>query len=321
MIEYTDNSEIGRKLSLIKKVAVIGSGTMGHSIAQVFAAAQCPVTIYDLREDLLTKARQMIIQNLEVMKKESYINSEEQNKTLEMLSYSTDLGEAVHDADLIIEAIPEVLEFKLQLFKLLETRIRSTAIVASNTSTFPISKLAEECAFSERLLITHFFNPAHLVKLVEVVKHEHTVPWAAEEVIHLLKAAGKKAVLLNKDIPGFIANRLQAAVVREAFYLLEEGIANADDIDKVMSEGPGMRWALNGPLRIADMGGLDILEKVTGNLFPELDCSTEAPRFIVESVKQGNLGSKTGKGIYVYSGTGDGSLDIRDKQLIHLLKM
>lgn len=306
---------------MIKKVAVIGSGTMGHGIAQVFAAAQCTVKIYDLREDLLLKAERMIIQNLEVMKKESYINSGEQKETLELISYSTDLFETVHDADLIIEAIPEVLAFKHQLFQLLETMIRSTAIIASNTSTFPISKLAEACAFSERLLITHFFNPAHLVKLVEIVKHEDTLPWAAEEVINLLKAAGKKVVMLNKDIPGFIANRLQAAVVREAFYLLEEGVANADDIDQVMSEGPGMRWALNGPLRIADMGGLDIWEKVTGNLFPELDCSTEAPRFIVESVKQGNLGAKTGKGIYEYSSTGDGASDIRDKQLIHLLKM
>lgn len=306
---------------MIKKVAVIGSGTMGHGIAQVFASAQCAVAVFDLKEELVIKAERMIVKNLDVMKNESYISDKEIQETLNNLSFTADLEEAVQDADLVIEAIPEVLDYKLQLFKTLERLIKPTAIIASNTSTFPITKLAAQCSFAERMLITHFFNPAHLVKLVEIVKTEQTLPWVLEEVFILLNAAGKEVVVLNKDIPGFIANRLQAAVIREAFYLLEEGIANADDIDRVMTEGPGMRWALNGPLRIADLGGLDIWEKVTAQLFPELDARTAPPDFIVESVKQGNLGAKTGKGIYEYSDSKNMTAFKRDKQLIHLLKM
>ncbi len=226
------------------------------------------------------------------------------------------------EADFITEAIPEVLEMKWELFGTLERIAKPDAIIASNTSTLPISRMAKHSATPHRMIITHFFNPAQLVPLVEIVKHEKTSGQVVETTTELMRKIGKHPVLLKKEVPGFIANRLQAAIVREAFHLLNEGVADARDIDAAITAGPGFRWAFIGPIETADFGGLDTWKRVIDNLAPELNKMESAPERMVESVRAGNLGTKTGKGIYSYSDVSvPEKIRERDTNFIRLLKL
>ena len=200
--------------------------------------------------------------------------------------------------------------------------IAPETIIASNTSTFPISQLIKPMTFPNRFVITHFFNPAQLVPLVEIIQHEETSVEAIEITMNLMKKIGKTPVLLKKDIPGFIVNRLQAAIVREALYLVDEGVADAADIDLAVTEGPGFRWAFTGPIKTADYGGLDIWKSVVENLAPELSKSELAPRIIEERISDGKLGTKSGEGIYTYTEQSTAEqIKMRDRNLIRLNKM
>jgi len=264
---------------MIKNITVLGAGTMGAGIALLFASHGFKVTLFEPAEGKLPAIDTRI-------------------------QLSNDLEKAVTDADLIVEVVPEQLEIKRDVFQRLINIIPAHAIIASNTSTFALETLAEGLPFANRMIITHFFNPAQLIPLVEIVALPTTSPRIVDEVVSLMRNCGKTPVVLNKDIPGFIANRLQAALLRESLFLLENGIADPDQIDTAVREGLGLRWAFKGPFEIADLGGLDIWAKVTGHLFPELSTSTAAPESILGKVKNGNLGVKSGEGFYSYEDAG-----------------
>jgi 3-hydroxybutyryl-CoA dehydrogenase len=307
---------------MMKQIAVIGSGVMGHGIAQVYALAGFDVAMYDIEHNFLEKAMGFVEKNLLLLVQEGVLTETNMQETLQKFKLTTDLEQAVQDADFIVEAIPEVLELKWELFEKLERYAKPTAIIASNTSTFPISRLVEKMTTADRMIITHFFNPAQLVPLVEIVKHEKTSPDVVNVTLELMQLIGKSPVLLKKDVPGFIANRLQAALVREAFFLLEQGVADARDIDRAVTAGPGFRWAFTGPIEIADFGGLDTWQRVVENLAPELDKSEKSPLLIQERVKQGKLGTKSGEGIYSYADTSIAEEILkRDEQYIRLAKI
>lgn len=309
-------------LSMEKHAAVIGSGVMGHGIAQLFALAGFRVSLYDLQEEFLLKARASIEHSLSLLVAEGVIADESKVAALEQIVLTTDLQEAVSAAEIITEAVPEVIELKWELFEKLEQYARPDAIIASNTSTFSIARLIEKATTPQRFIITHFFNPAQLVPLVEVVRHEKTAEEVVQKTIQLMEEIGKSPVLLKKDVPGFIANRLQTALMREAFHLLAEGVADAAQIDMVMKNGIGFRWAFVGPIETADLGGLDTWKRVIDNLAPELNGSTKAPAIIEERVAEGNLGTKTGAGIYSYKDASvSEKLRVRDEQFIRLAKM
>lgn len=193
---------------MIKKIAIIGSGVMGSGIAQSFAVSGYFVTINDIKEELLYYAQNRISENLSLLMEEGALTDREKQGALANITYSVDLKGAVRDADFIIEAIPEVIELKLNLYQQLEEIIKPDAIVASNTSTFPISQLMEKASFAERMVITHFFNPGHLVPLVEIVQHDETKPEIVKTTMDLMRKIGKSPILLKKEIAGFIANRL-----------------------------------------------------------------------------------------------------------------
>lgn len=222
---------------MIKKIAIIGSGVMGSGIAQSFAVSGYFVTINDIKVELLYHAQNRISENLSLLIEEGTLTDQEKQGALANITYSVDLEGAVRDADFIIEAIPEVLELKLNLYQQMEEIIKPDAIVASNTSTFPISQLMEKASFADRMVITHFFNPGHLVPLVEIVQHDETKPEIVKTTMDLMRKIGKSPILLKKEIAGFIANRLQTALMREAFYLLKEGVADAEDIDTAITAG------------------------------------------------------------------------------------
>jgi 3-hydroxyacyl-CoA dehydrogenase len=307
---------------MIRNVAVVGAGVMGHGIAQLYALAGFPVSLYDIREEYLDGAFRAMEDSLSLLVKEEFVTEARKKEALRRVSRTTDLEAAVKEADFITEAIPEVLEMKWELFERLERLAKPDAIIASNTSTLPISKMAKHSATPHRMIITHFFNPAQLVPLVEIVKHEKTAGTVVETTTELMRKIGKHPVLLKKEVPGFIANRLQAAIVREAFYLLNEGVADARDIDAAITAGPGFRWAFIGPIETADFGGLDTWKRVIDNLAPELDKRESAPERIAESVREGNLGTKTGKGIYSYSDVSvPEKIRERDTNFIRLLKL
>ncbi|MGN7393369.1 3-hydroxyacyl-CoA dehydrogenase family protein [Peribacillus frigoritolerans] len=307
---------------MIKKIAIIGSGVMGSGIAQSFAVSGYFVTINDIKEELLYHAQNRISENLSLLIEEGALTDREEQGALANITYSVDLEGAVRDADFIIEAIPEVIELKLNLYQQLEEIIKPDAIVASNTSTFPISQLMEKASFAERMVITHFFNPGHLVPLVEIVQHDETKPEIVKTTMDLMRKIGKSPILLKKEIAGFIANRLQTALMREAFYLLKEGVADAEDIDTAITAGPGFRWAFTGPIEIADFGGLDTWQRVFDNVSPVLDQSKEAPDLIRDLVAEGKLGTKSGEGIFTYEeSTVSQKVNERDRNFIKLGKL
>lgn len=318
----SSNQTFERKSNMIKHIAIIGSGVMGSSIAQAFAVCGFSVTLNDVNEELLLKAQHRIFANLSLLVEEAGIDEGKKQSAFSNINYTADLAIAVQEADFILEAIPEVIEWKWELYEKLERIMKADAIVASNTSTFPISLLMEKASFADRMIITHFFNPGHLVPLVEIVKHHQTNATVVDATMDLIHKIGKSPILLKKEIPGFIANRLQTALMREAFYLLKEGVASAQDIDTAITAGPGFRWAFTGPIEVADFGGLDTWQRVFDNVASDLDRSMGAPEIIRELAEQGKLGTKSGEGIYKY----DDSIisqkfNDRDRCFIRLGKM
>lgn len=293
---------------------------MGHGIAQLYAQAGYNVYLFDIGNEFLEKAMTRISNNLDMLIQENLIAASEKENALKRISITTDIKEAVEGTQFVTEAVSENLTIKFDLFKQVEEFVEDDTIIASNTSTFSIQQLSEGVQKKGRLLITHFFNPAHLVPLVEVVKGPDTSQTIIDRTLEILNNIGKKPVVLKKDIPGLIANRLQAALVREAFYLLDNGIAEAEDIDLAITQGPGFRWAFIGPLETADFGGLDIWKSVVENLAPTLSKEEKTPHFVEQKVQSGNLGTKTGNGIFTYSGNEEVQRRIaeRDENFVRL---
>ena len=254
---------------------------------------------------------------------EGVIGEKEKESALSRIFTTTNLEEAVKDTSFVTEAASENLEIKFTLFKQLEELIEDDTVIASNTSTFSLRQLSEGIQKKDRLIITHFFNPAQIVPLVEVVKGPDTAQEIINRTVEVLKSIGKKPVVLKKDIPGLIANRLQAALVREAFYLLDEGIASPEDIDLAITDGPGFRWSFIGPLETADFGGLDIWKSVVENLAPVLSKEIKVPAFVEEKVRSGKLGTKTGSGLFTYADDEEVQQKIkrRDENFVRLAKI
>jgi len=308
---------------LLNNTTVIGAGIMGRGIALVYALNDYQVRLYDVDSTALEKARELIGADLDLLVEEGLCPASKRQQTLENIFITDSLKEAVGSAELITEAVPERLELKWQVLARIEALSPRSAIVASNTSTLPLSDMARHLARPERMIITHFFNPAHLVPLVEVIKAEDTPAEVLSDVLTILRRIGKVPVVLKKEVPGFIANRLQAAVMREALHLVHSGVADMHDLDTAMTCGPGFRWSIIGPLETADFGGLDTWQSVMNNLAPVLDNARTAPAVINELNQQGHLGVKTGQGFYTYPSEDVVADKIRSRDLafIRLLKL
>lgn len=307
---------------MFRKIAILGAGIMGRGIALTYALSDCAVQLYDNDDVARQSAKGLIIADLDLMIDEGLCTPVRRNQILDNIVVTDNFDEALATAELITEAVPERLELKWQVFARIEALAPADTVIVSNTSTFPLSELARHLRRPERMLITHFFNPGHLVPLVEVVKAANSPDGLVAEVLALLRRAGKVPVVLKKEVPGFIANRLQAAVVREALHLVQSGVADMHDVDAAMTCGPGFRWSVIGPLETADFGGLDTWQSVMNNLAPELDNTQTAPEVIREMNRQGQLGVKTGQGFYAYPTPDIVAAKIRDRDLsfIKLLK-
>jgi 3-hydroxybutyryl-CoA dehydrogenase len=287
---------------MIKNISVIGAGTMGHAIANVFAMTGYEVSLFDAYDSVRNGVLDKIKSELELMVQEEYIPENKIEETLANITLYSDLAEAVKDADYVIEATPENLELKQNLFKELDALCKPSAIFASNTSSLPLSDMTKYLTDSRKAktMVCHWYNPGHLIPIAELSYFGNMSEEDFNEVYEMYVKSGKQPVKVLKDIPGLIANRMLHALAREVFTLIEKGVASADDIDKALKFGPGFRSATTGMLEVADMGGLDIWCIVEDNLFKELDNSDKACDLLRSKVENGQLGLKTGKGFFEY---------------------
>ncbi len=278
-----------------KNLSVIGAGTMGHGIAQIAAGAGYTTKLFDLSQDVLEKSLTSIKANLKKGLEKGKISTEYKAKTLANLSLITKLPEAVQDSDLIIEAIPEKKELKKELFQQLENLTSPSCIYASNTSSISITQLAQGLKNPEQFIGMHFFNPVHIMSLLEIVVHEGTSPATLEKAQSFGEIIGKTPIVV-KDFPGFASSRLGLALGLEAIRMLEQGVASAQDIDTAMELG--YRHPM-GPLKLTDLVGLDVRLKIADYLFTELQSeSFRAPELLRSMVAEGKLGKKSGQGFY-----------------------
>jgi 3-hydroxybutyryl-CoA dehydrogenase len=305
----------------IRTVAVIGAGTMGAGIAGVCARAGMRVSLVDRTEDLLHLGMAALRASQESLVAASRLSRAEALAAEKRVSPGMDLPRACSGADLLLEALPEDLGIKCELFSRVDSLCPPEALFASNTSGLSITRLAEATGRQGKMAGMHFWNPPHIVPLVEVVRGERTTEDTANLLLDTAKLLGKRPILVRRDVPGFVGNRLQFAVFREALHILSEGIATAEDIDAAMTAGPGLRYGFLGPLRTADLGGLDVFYSVSRYLLSELGAETEPPELLAKLVSEGRTGSKSGAGIYEYGGDEGARLVARrDRVLLAFLQ-
>jgi 3-hydroxybutyryl-CoA dehydrogenase len=292
----------------ILRIAVIGAGLMGHGIAQVFAQAGHAVKITDPSEASLATVRSRIEANLRDLGADP--------AAVERVTPCATLAETVAEADFVAEAALEDLPLKQRLFAEIESHVRADAILASNTSVIPITQIMQGLKERSRALGTHWWNPPFLVPLVEVIGTEWTAPEVIERTIALHKAVGKTPVHVKKDVAGFVGNRLQHALWREAIALVEHGICDAETVDTVIKASFGRRLAVLGPLENADLVGTDLTLAIHKTVLPAIESRPGPSPYLEQLVAGGKLGMKSGEGFRVWSA--DSQAQLRRDVVNHL---
>lgn len=310
------------RMASVRNIAVIGAGTMGHGIAQVFALAGLQVALTDGDERVLEKAKPRIQANLATCLDHGFVDKDNAAAAPARITLASNLADAVSQADFIVEAVFENLDVKREVLGQLEEHCPAHAVITSTTSGFRAADLAVALARPERFLVTHYWNPPYIIPAVEVVSGEGTSAEAVEATVTLLKAVGKYPALVKKDVAGFVGNRLQHALRREAIAIVAQGIASPEDVDLITRLSFGLRLPVVGLLETIDLGGLDLTQAIQTYLLPELDRSTEPLPLIRDKVTRGELGAKAGKGFYDWPpGRAVRVIRQRDETLLEMLKL
>jgi len=293
----------------MKNIAVIGAGTMGNGIAHVFAQNGFTVNMIDVNAAQLEKAVQNITKNFDRQIAKGAVTEEQKLNALSNISTYTDITDGVKNAELVVEAATENAELKLKIFKLIDEAAPADAILASNTSSISITKIASATKRPQQVIGMHFMNPVPVMKLVEIINGYATTKEVTETIVELSKQLGKVPCVVN-DYPGFIANRILMPMLNEAIYSLYEGIAGVEEIDTIMKLGMAHPM---GPLQLADFIGLDVCLSILNVLYAGFGNTKYAPcPLLVNMVTSGKLGTKSGEGFYTYA-TGNKELVVSER--------
>jgi 3-hydroxybutyryl-CoA dehydrogenase len=271
------------------KIGVVGAGLMGHGIAYLLAAAGHTVAIHDPSAEWRASLPARLASARELLGGDPAL--------LDRISAQDRMAPAMKDANFVFEAAPEKLALKQEIFAELENLTAPDTILASNSSAIPSTEIGAKLKHRERVLGTHFWNPPHLVPLVEVIQNERTSEQTVQRTIALLRDAGRNPVHVKRDLPGFVGNRLQHALKREAIALVAAGVCDAETIDEVVKSGFGARMAVLGPMEQSDLVGLDLTLDIQNVLLASLDRSTEPTQFLKDKVAAGKLGMRSGEGL------------------------
>jgi len=313
-------------LEQIKNICVVGAGLMGHGIGAAYALGGYRVVLNDISNEVLRTAMGHIKDDLETFVESSLITRNLVDGTLSRIKTTTDTEKAARDADFVTEAVSEDVEIKRDIFEKLDTICPAHTILASNTSSLVLSDFIGSVKRKDRVLVTHWFNPPHIVPVIEVVQGAYTSDDVFETVCALIRSIEKIPVKIYKEVPGFIVNRIQAAMLREAWSLWQQGVASPGDIDLAVKGSTGFRLAAIGPLMNCDASGLDLWYNIAQRLFKVINDSHEPPEALKERIESGALGLKSGKGIFDYKVSStdqeqDEVAKLRDKRFIQLLKI
>ena len=286
-----------------KKITIVGSGMMGHGIGQEFAAAGHKVTFLGRQETKIKQDIKKIERNLQEMIQWDLISSDTCNAAMKNIHLTTSLEEAARDADLVIEAVVEDLDIKKQLFSQLDKACPAHTILASNTSTIVPSLLETATKRPDRVAVVHYFNPPYLMPLVEIVRGQKTSDKTVDFLYNLLKSLGKDPIICQKEAPGFIVNRLQMVLWREAFNIVQKGLATPQDVDTAVKKSFGRRLGIAGPFEIYEHNdGYDLTLQCEEYMLDDMDTATkESYPLLLEMVKKGHLGAKSGQGFYKWT--------------------
>lgn len=307
-------------MEMSKKVVIAGAGVMGASLAQVYALAGYPVVVYDVVAEGIEKGKHLVELNQQTMTGEGLISPEESAAAVARIGYTMDM-DCFRDCGLVVECIVERMDVKQRFWHEVSRLVPREALLATNTSGLHITEIAQAVDGPERFMGQHWLNPPHLLPLCEIIAGEKTGPERVQEMRELILALGKSPVVV-KDINGFITNRLQFALLREALYIVGSGAASFEDVDTALKAGMGLRYAALGPFGVADFGGLDTFDHINSYLNADLCDSKEGSALLREMVQRGELGVKSGKGFYDYAGDkADEAIRQRDKQYIALAKL
>lgn len=306
----------------INDIVVVGAGVMGEGIAQSFAEAGLQVCLVDIQRSALDRCVKQISQNVNLSIQYGVISETSEDVMARIsVALASELGESLKTCDMAIETSPEILDIKKDLFAQFD-EAPDHVLIASNTSSFTISQLTQNMKTPHRVVGLHYFNPAHLIPAVEVHFGKDTDQAAIDAAAALMTRVGKVPVIVRKEVPGFIINRLTGALSREIDFMLDEGIVAPEDLDAAVKASLGFRLAQIGPMEGKDFIGLDTDVRVSRNVFPGLSNRTEPSKFAIDLVEQGHFGVKTGRGCYDYTGrTREDVLHERNVKLLEQRKL
>lgn len=304
----------------VNTIAVVGAGIMGHGIAQVCAQGGKKAILIDSSPSAIEAAKTRIAGNVDLLKNNGLLKVSSVEEVVSRIEFTNHLNRA-EEAEIVIEAVPEKFAIKAELFRTLEGICSPDTIFATNTSGIPITKIADVTRYPARVIGAHFYMPAHLIPLVEITQTKRTDEQVIDRTMALMREIGKKPVRVRKDIPGFIGNRLQHALAREAMSLVEKGVASPEDIDTVVKTSLAIRLVFTGPMEQRDFNGLDTHLSIAEYLYPDLEDAKEPLSILREKVAAGHLGLKSGIGFYDWRECSTADVNNKKNQdLINLLK-